>query len=124
MHLHSQIQPLIPLELPLWPQLYPYGPSHMMRQNIKAASGLLPQQSQKYVGRPKMPSQQSQVWPTQIGLAQPYAEHSYTKSTVLGKLENPLSEKSGAVREVGSSSQKMVEEIFNIIGCDKSFCGS
>ncbi|KAL2508340.1 Uncharacterized protein Fot_31987 [Forsythia ovata] len=97
MHPHTQIQPLILLEPPLWPQLCPYGP-HMMIQNIKAASGLLPQQSQKCVGRPAMPSQQSQVWPTQIGLAQPYAEHSYTKSTVLGKL-GILYQKSLELRE-------------------------
>ncbi|KAL2508337.1 chromatin modification-related protein eaf-1-like [Forsythia ovata] len=124
----------IPLEKPLWPQVCPYGPFHMMQQNMEAPPAWLPRQSQNYDGRLVMPAQciqskpftqssvcfgsTAQVRPMQLGMSQPYTDQSYSKSTVLKKIGDPVSEKFGAAREVGSSSQQMSEKDSNVIGSD------
>ncbi|CAA2962696.1 Hypothetical predicted protein, partial [Olea europaea subsp. europaea] len=118
----------IPLEKPLWPQVcpYPYSPPYMMQKNVEAPPESLLRQSQSYDGRHVMPVKCSQsqaftqssvvlgstaqVRPMQLGLTQPYAGQSYSKSTVLEKIRNPVSENFRDVQEVGSSSQKIVEK--------------
>ncbi|CAA2989710.1 trithorax group osa-like [Olea europaea subsp. europaea] len=118
----------IPLEKPLWPQVcpYPYSPPSMMQKNVEAQPESLLRQSQSYDGRHVMPvkcsqsqaftqssvvlGSMAQVRPMQLGLTQPYAGQSYSKSTVLEKIRNPVSENFRDVQEVGSSSQKIVEK--------------
>lgn len=97
-----------------------------MQKNVEDPSESLPQQSQNYGGRHLMPvkciqsqaftqssvvlGSMDQVRPMQLGLTQPYEGQSYSKSTVLEKIGDPVSEKFRAVQEVGSSSQKIVEK--------------